>query len=216
MKFIIKQQEPIELSEWKTKKLKHQRKPWKKIPIEIKVAVREALKQEQGFICCYCECRISSDNDCHVEHLRPQSKFPALALAYDNMLASCQQDLEPEEPARCGTKKADWFDESLVVSPLDESCENRFKFNDQGDIAPADSGDDAARETIDKLALNIDWLRARRKKAIREALNDESTPDQMRRPIDGFQHKDENGRFEPFCFAIIQILHRYLGNLVTE
>jgi len=215
MKFIIKQEEPVELSEWKTKKPKHQRKPWKKVPIEIKVAVREALKREQGFICCYCGCRISSDNDCHVEHLRPQSEFPALALAYDNMLASCQQDLEPEEPARCGVKKADWFNEAMIISPLDESCERRFKFNDGGAIAPADSGDEAARETICRLGLDINWLQARRKEAIREVLNDESTPDRMRRLIDGFQQRDHNGHFVPFCFAIIQILRGYLGDRAT-
>ena len=56
-------------------------------------AVKESLLEEQCHLCAYTMQRLSSINDCHIEHLQPQSitnKNPttqALEVEYGNLLA---------------------------------------------------------------------------------------------------------------------------------
>ncbi|NEP57986.1 MAG: TIGR02646 family protein [Symploca sp. SIO2G7] len=69
-------------------------------------------------------------DSCHIEHLKPQEKFPQLALDYNNLLASCQAERSknPPPPLRCGYKKDNWYDEKLFVSPLQPDCESFFRY----------------------------------------------------------------------------------------
>ncbi len=134
-----------------------------------KTDVYNALLQEQGFICCYCGMRITRET-CHIEHLKPRSTHPYLALEYRNMLASCQGESEtpPPKPVHCGHKKGEWYDENLMVSPIEANCADFFKYTGSGEIQPTDDPDKqaAAKETIERLGLDINKLRISRRKAI--------------------------------------------------
>ena len=134
--------------------------------------------REQGFICCYCESRVTLD-DSHVEHLRPRSRFRDLQLDYNNLLCSCLREQSPGEPDHCGPKKASWFDEQMLISPLQQDCETRFRFTANGEIHPRSSSDVAAEMTISRLALDLPKLNALRKAAI-DALHDLPAPDVRR------------------------------------
>ena len=121
-------------------------------------------------------------------------------MDYQNLHVSCQKRLEPGEPHHCGTLKGGWFDEDLLVSPLDPGCEARFRFSLDGAIYPHNPQDDAARTTISKLGLDIDKLRALRKAALM-ALED-LPPVELRQ----FLSYKPNGRFQEFHATIEQLL----------
>ena len=165
MKRITKGLEPEEFSDWKAQDRMAHRPRWNRVPTAIKGAVKRSLMQEQGFICCYCESRLSI-NDCHVEHFRPIKGHSAHQLCYENLHCSCQGDTDPGEPRHCVHGKGRWYDENLLISPLDEGCEGRFGFTADGRIFPRLEDDTAAEATIRRLQLDLPKLRALRAAAL--------------------------------------------------
>lgn len=203
MKHIVKQQEPVTLSKWKAgDKMAHTPK-WKRVPRDIKRDVHAALMQEQGFLCCYCEASVDRESS-HVEHFRPRGKprYRHLQLDYTNLLGSCGRDSVKGEPRQCGSSKGSWFDEQLLISPLEPACEGRFRFTGDGRIHPA-HGDaaEAAFTTIRRLALDLPKLDKRRQEVL-HTYTDLSIPELetlLSRP-------DPEGRFVPFYTAIKDVL----------
>ena len=184
MKQITKGAEPPEFADWKSADRMAHRPSWNRVNSELKTYVHEFLMREQGFICCYCESRISMD-DSHVEHLRPSSRYPHLQLDYDNLLCSCLREQSSGERDHCGHKKASWFDEQMLIAPLQQGCEGRFRFTANGEIQPRSSSDVAAATTIKRLALDLPKLNALRAAALDE-LCDLPLPD-IRRVLNGRQ-----------------------------
>lgn len=213
MKHVIKRKEPLELKQLKAKMSRDYKPTYADLGTERKRAVHLALMEEQGCICCYCETRINEDGS-HIEHLRPQKRYPDSDLDYHNLLASCQRELQArtEEPLHCGMLKGDWYDDSLMVSPLAADCEKRFRFTADGGILPLED-DRAAETTIRKLGLNIDKLRAMRRGAIDGALGDDidKLSDQdIRRLIRVYRQPDSRGRFQQACTAVIYVLSGFV------
>ena len=210
MKHIVKNQEPQEFIDWKRKDKMFQRgKPnWNRVTKQIRDIIRTSLDKEQGYICCYCERRIS-ENDHHVEHLKPKdrNKFPELQLDYNNLLCSCQLELEKGEPRHCGNSKGSWFDETLLISPLDPSCEDQFIYSYDGHIYPSDESNLAAKTTIDKLKLDIDKLVDLRKKTIEPFIDENLNDVELRTFVEGYLVDKENndGKYNEF-FTTIKFL----------
>jgi uncharacterized protein (TIGR02646 family) len=205
MKYITKGQEPIIFTEWKNLENDDWAPTYEALQGDEKRAVINALKEEQGYICCYCERRIET-NDFHVEHLKPQGEnlFPENQLDYDNLLCSCQRDVQRGEPLHCGNSKGSWHDEELLVSPLSLDCEAQFKYTFDGYIEPAIDNDIAASTTIDRLKLKIDKLNTLRKKAIEPFIDDELTETDLNNFTRGYLiDKAENeGKFNEFYTTI--------------
>lgn len=197
MKRIRKAPEPADFSAWKAK-LKGLR-GWSRLRPPLKQKVHEALLNEQGFICCYCEASVTKD-DSHIEHFRPRTTFRKLQLDYDNLHCSCQREPLAGEPHHCGYAKQDWFDEMLLVSPVAHDCEDRFKFTGNGVITPRRGNDAGAKATIRKLCLDLPKLRALRAAAV-EPLCDLPTTE-----IRKLLKKDSEGRFVAFYSTIKQVL----------
>ena len=122
MKFIQKKAEPASFANWKALESDEWSPSYRALPGKIKKALKESLIQDQGKICCYCERRLQLD-DSHIEHFQPQSSPEVDPLDYSNLLCSCQNRLKPKEPRHCGNSKGDWFDAELLISPLNEFCE---------------------------------------------------------------------------------------------
>lgn len=153
MKHIVKNPEPSGLGAFKAKANPDWQPSFDAMSGTLKRTLHDALVNEQGWICCYCNQRIDRSSS-HIEHLRPGSRFPADDLTYENLLASCPRDDQPGEPLHCGKLKGDWFDASRLISPLQPDCETRFRFTADGEVRPAD-GDPAAQETVQRLGLNL-------------------------------------------------------------
>jgi uncharacterized protein (TIGR02646 family) len=207
MKCIIKGSEPVEFTNWKNKENENWAPTYNLLSGDEKAAVFESLKKEQGYLCCYCEQEIET-NDCHIEHFRPkdQLKFPELQLVYSNFHCSCQRNVEKGAPLHCGNSKGNWYTEGKLISPLDTQCEMRFKFTEDGQMLPFDTEDDAAKTTIDKLKLDIDKLNSLRESVIEPFLNLDGalTTRELEEFVQGYliDKDSNNGRFNEFYTTI--------------
>ncbi|GAX34757.1 retron system putative HNH endonuclease [Nodularia sp. NIES-3585] len=213
MKYIQKSEETQSLTAWKQIANDDWQPSWENFSNPEKLDVHQSLLQEKGFICCYCGRQINSDNS-HIEHLKPRTNYPELALDYKNMLASCQKDTIRKEPLHCGKKKDKWYDDNLMVSPLDVNCADYFRYTEDGQILAQQSPDkkDAADTTINKLGLNIDKLKSLRSDAIDGILEgfEELTNDEKQKLFLSFSQFNTNGQYEEFCAAIAYIIKQYI------
>ena len=201
MKHIVKQAEPDTFARWKESDKMAKRPNWNRVPGDVKRDVHSALMREQGFLCCYCEALVDGEGS-HVEHYRPRTtpRYRDRQLDYANLHCSCGRDLVRGEPRQCGFSKGNWFDEQLLVSPLDADCESRFSFTGDGRIHPA-PGDRSASETIKRLALDLPKLDKRREEVLHSYVD---------LSIDDLQAllaaPDPQGRFVPFYTAVKDVL----------
>lgn len=125
--------------------------------------LKDSLLVEQRYLCCYCECRIDSNNS-HVEHFKPKAsdQFPELQLDYNNLHASCGCNVSSGEDTHCGHRKKDLYT-TLLVSPLEEACHCHFKYRMDGSIIGVD---ERGSESISLLRLDSALLNAQRKSLI--------------------------------------------------
>lgn len=208
MKHIIKHSEPQAFTDWKALENENWQPSYNDLCGNPKKVVKDALMEEQGTICCYCERRLTPE-DSHIEHFRPQSDPVVDPLDFTNMLCSCQNELKKGDPQHCGNKKDNWFDASLLVSPLVPDCESRFAFTGDGAIKPSLSTDTAATETITRLGLAIPKLNALRAYAIEPFLEETLNEDELRRFVTGYLEKDGNGLYGEFWTTIRYLFGDY-------
>ncbi len=179
--------------------------------------VTDALLWEQGWLCAYTGRRIDTDTY-HIEHLKAQTHCsPEETVAYSNMVA-CYPSPNPERGTPYGAeRKGSWpssSEQHLFVSPLDQTCEERFRFNLRGSIRERANDDQAAKTTIEKIGLDHRELVAFRKAAIQGTLgksNNLSLKDARRRLNSLRSHQE--GRQEPFCFVLVQALRKHIVRL---
>ena len=201
MKYIQKGTEPQEFTDWKAVANEDWQPSYDLLSGAEKRAVKAALMTEQGFVCCYCERRLS-DADSHIEHLQPQGMAGVDSLDFANMLCSCQNNLKPKEPRHCGNLKGDWYDANLLISPLDPNCETRFAFLANGEIHAARNSDKRASETISRLGLAIPKLNALRRKAIEPFLDPQLSMEEVAQFSQGYLRPDPKGMFAEFFTTI--------------
>ena len=132
------------------------------LPGDIRRAVIDALIDAQRGLCLYCGRRLhpGQPGRFHIEHFRPQSTYPDLAVNLANLFLSCGPEAETGKALEtCGHAKGDWFDETRCIEPDYPDCTHRFRFLLTGEVAP-DSEEDAVAETmINILNLNHRELR---------------------------------------------------------
>jgi uncharacterized protein (TIGR02646 family) len=160
--------------------------------------------EEQGYICCYCEQRLEI-GDSHIEHFQPQHNPAVDALDYSNILCSCQDRLKKGDPRHCGNLKGEWFDRTLLISPLEPGCEARFHFNGDGTIRPTNAEDPAAATTIEKLGLDLPILNDLRNQAIEPFLDQELTASEFTKFVYGYLQKNNKGILSEFWTTIHQL-----------
>ena len=163
-----KKDEPEFFSEFKRKK---NPKHWdilnKLENLHIKPELKSyMLKNEQKIgdksYCPYCEMILSfedsdlkEDKKCHIEHIKPKSKFGNLTFDYRNFLTSCS------DKNTCGQSKGNKWD-NLFINPVEENPEEYFSYSMRtGKIIPKkENGLDyeKAVKTIEILNLNENKL----------------------------------------------------------
>ena len=112
----------------------------------------------------------------------------------------------------CQLLKDNWFDNQLLVSPLDLDCEGYFAYTADGKIQPAEKSDDAARMTIEKLGLNIPKLIALREKAIEPFLEENLDDQDFFKSVSNYLLKNADGMFGEFWTTIDYIFVRNVRN----
>jgi uncharacterized protein (TIGR02646 family) len=191
------------------------------MPAAVRDHVKGSLIDEQRCLCAYTGLRITMLTS-HIEHLLPQDYCSnGEDLVYNNMVA-CYPS--PGAFAPFGAvKKRNWpspSEQYLFVSPRSSSCESRFTFTLNGKITAAKANDNAARETIRRLALDHKALDRYRKEAIGATLEKRGHgPASLRltdarRRLDGLvQAEASAATFEPFCFVLKQALQKHIRRL---
>lgn len=182
MKYINKKTEPSELS--------HKRSDLERTPncecdlygrhldsSTRKLIFEFCLIEQQG-LCAYTGMTVSSDNG-HVEHIVPRSVScpknppanfvprPFQTIDWKNLVVCVPKN--PSGSHYGAGKKDHWPQDSEVgdfVSPLDDGCEQRFRYGKQGTVKPKNEGDQAASKTIEKLGLDHSYLIEARKQIL--------------------------------------------------
>lgn len=213
MKYIQKGKEPQKFSDWKARQKPVGNYHYKHFLNPERKAVHISLLSEQGYICCYCCNKVDQSNS-HIEHLDPQSKTDAeLSVEYTNMLASCGRDTNKPEyrwPEYCGKKKGDL---AIGVSPLQANCEEFFSYSSSGEILPTTNNlahPKDAQTTINVLGLNHYDLTQGRIQAL-EALQGIMTQEEAELLAQVCQQMNVQGRYQPFCNAVLYFLKNYFG-----
>jgi len=183
--------------------------------------LRDSLVKEQGYICCYCMQRISSNAEkMKIEHHQPQKKYPDLQLDYQNLLASCKgNDGDSKHlPRHCDTSKGE---QEITINPADKSknCETLIKYKNNGLIYSDDPI--INRELNDILNLNTPILVNNRKAIIdqvkKEIINIKGKKagwsfSDIKTQIQKYESKT-NGKYRTFCQIVIYFLKKRIGEI---
>jgi uncharacterized protein (TIGR02646 family) len=224
MKHIQKGNPPAELHKWLNGQPMENGErinaKYENMPPEVKQVVKQRLLQEQGGLCCYTGSAID-ENTSHIEHLKPQNACVNHEdVDYNNLLAAFPSDDYEKQHGSCAYgahKKAGWYDETLLISPLRAGCESRFRFNQFGGIAPANESDRAAIETIAHLGLDHEKLVDNRRTAIFETLfRDPRSAKRLADIAQNYCRRNPQNRFPKFCFVIAQVSQQLLAKAENE
>lgn len=237
MKHIIKQVSPTDFEAWKKNKKNrkqdleriknltleglNERRDNLKSKKQVYKNLRISLLEEQGFICCYCQNKISLDlNNVEIEHLIPRSVDGTLAFEYDNLLASCKGGRKNEDEevteGHCNYWKGN---KTLIITPLQDDCENYYSYieiYDTDDLQIKVIGLNANAETvIQTLNLNTPKLRRLRGAALSGYLENISKTNAkiLLLKLEAESNNSTPQPLRPFIQILIHLLkYNYIGN----
>ena len=145
--------------------------------ITVKSDTLKSLMKEQGFICCYCMQRISTEGknstsqeyptiEHYIAQTTQESKDKNLDTNYKNMLATCHgNDKKDPENKHCDSSRGSKTFKYL--NPLDKSCERVLGYGGDGSIFCLDSSHKKEIDyDIEILNLNFQKLKDNRKSVI--------------------------------------------------
>jgi uncharacterized protein (TIGR02646 family) len=181
----------------------------------FKNQLREELLREQGYICCYCTRSIGNSHTTKIEHFLPKEKgkYPEKVFTYDNLLVCCDGGEREKETPRelyCDTKKGkkDPTNPVQVISPFHPNCEDFFEFDEMGKIHAANS-DNQGKIAIEFFGLDARALNLLREKVLNEYILNIWTEDMDIAFETSLLKEKVNGKFQPFCTAIISVMRNY-------
>jgi uncharacterized protein (TIGR02646 family) len=197
-----------------------------------KQKIREELAKEQGYLCAYCMARIrDNEPSMKIDHLSPQKPRSdaepggkALALYYRNMLGVCKGgEGRAHQEQHCDTHKGNTpisIDPTDAFSGWEKSL--RYEVGRTAEHQPlyVISSSHAAynKDLTETLNLNVRALAGARYQAIQGAIEgirlknpDAWTKAELERAIKRFGERDSQGRYTPFCEAIIFYLRKRLA-----
>ncbi|MBN8706501.1 MAG: hypothetical protein J0L62_11555 [Bacteroidetes bacterium] len=173
--------------------------------------LREALLEEQGYICAYCMRRIPAkdvkvDATSKIEHIKSQESRPDLQLSYANMAICCPGNLNDE--AHCDKSKGgNNVSFNLHTAALQQSI-TYTSFD--GSISSTNTTWN--NEMNDLLNLNHELLKANRKEALSgiiEILNAVGwSKHTINTKLNLWRQRNTEGKYYQFCGIIIWYLEK--------
>ncbi|MFH1112869.1 MAG: retron system putative HNH endonuclease [Pseudomonadota bacterium] len=187
-----------------------------------KESLHKALLTEQGGLCAYTMRRVVKDTS-HIEHIKPEtlcrSERVGSDLDYDNLVACFPLEGAKQKYRYGAQQKGDWWENEGTdfVSPLNQRCESRFRFDLEGKIS-AVRKHTSALKTIQILRLDHDSLTEDRKRVIEEFVYGNSRDNPISgaktaRLIETICARDADGNFREFCVAVRHALNEHWKNL---
>jgi uncharacterized protein (TIGR02646 family) len=125
---------------------------------------KQALAAMSYQKCAYCETPINAERSGQVEHFRPKSLFPLLAYEWDNYFLGC---------GGCNGAKSDKWPSGGIcyIRPDEGDPFSLFYFLEDGTMEAANPRS-AAKNTVEDLDLNREWLCRLRARVIEQTLAD--------------------------------------------
>lgn len=182
--------------------------------------LKDALLDEQGFICAYCERRIpvkdtASNEDHRIEHWHCRSHYPQEVFNYDNLLACCPGQIDGSAP-HCDVKKDNT---TIEWSPLRQECVDTIAYQHDGTVFS--TNDRWNLEINETLNLNHPLLKRNRRETLLgviqsiSKLKGQGKPWSIKNVRDQLKHWssrhiDREGRvvFYPYCGIVIYYLKK--------
>ncbi len=158
MLWIARQEEPIELTDWRRENKKCANHSYQSLPGNVQRAVKAALLRDQRYLCAYTMRRIAAETS-HIEHFKARSKHHNEEVSYSNMLA-CYPGGTVEIPYGAKNKRA----KGNVLNPHDCEVDKEFRYAIDGQII---GNSELAKRTIEILNLNHELLCANRNEVMR-------------------------------------------------
>ncbi|WP_158829113.1 hypothetical protein [Mucilaginibacter lacusdianchii] len=175
--------------------------------------LKDALLAEQGHICAYCMRRVPvAKKDpgnvelARIEHIKCRTDYPQHSMDYDNMVICCPGYINGSE--HCDKAK---HDKAIRFSPFDPRVEESISYSTKdGMIKSAEKAWNEDFDTV--LVLNDAMLRLNRKNAIdgaRAYLERKKWKEaELKQLLDGWSAKDKEGKYRPYCGAVIWYIKR--------
>jgi uncharacterized protein (TIGR02646 family) len=106
--------------------------------------IKEALREETGWKCVYCESKIGHNTPGDVEHKVPSSKNPSLHFEWSNLTTACTE---------CNRRKNDYYEKVIAfLDPYTDDVEEMLVH--LGPIVYWRPGDERAEATVRTLELD--------------------------------------------------------------
>lgn len=126
--------------------------------------LREALLQEQGYICAYCMRRIpnpdgNSNEETRIDHIKSQKDYPDLKLKYNNLVICCPGAINND--FHCDKKKEE---RAISFDLFSDQIVDTLSYRSDGRIESSNKVWD--KEINDVLNLNNPMLMLNRKNVI--------------------------------------------------
>ena len=116
------------------------------------------LKNEQNFLCCYCEAKVTLNNS-HIEHIKPKDiDEDSLTFDYSNLSVSCDGECFNDNNQRltCGHKKSNKFDENNFLNPTKiKNIRDYFIYTDNYYMGASNLDKEKAKYTLNLLKLDV-------------------------------------------------------------
>lgn len=166
--------------------------------------LKQQMVEEQGFVCCYCNCRISIIRETS-EHILPIKSHKQLLAEYKNILVSCnhsrtQRQSDNTYPIHCDASKDNQI---LPFSPLDDKSDYVFEYNiTDGSITSIDIDGIAV---IRILQLDCSKLRDNRLAALSilyDSSNNLLPEEDLELIFKEIDKKDSSGMYHPYYKCI--------------
>jgi len=158
----------------------------------------EALREEAGARCIYCEAAIEDVSYPHVDHIAPKSLFPERAHQWENLAWACE---------RCNKAKGDFYSENVgLLNPFEDDPLEHLNF--VGGMVFPRIGRQRGKITTLKLRLNRSGLlksRARRLDELQTLVEQWSAAEEPLKGVLAFaiQEDVEDGEFRQSCRAFL-------------
>lgn len=182
--------------------------------------LREAVLDEQGFICAYCMQRIEqSHKSTGIEHYDAQANNRQKTMDFTNMLGVCKvSEGKPKKIQHCDKSRGNKL---LTVNPMNQSCERLIKYRSSGTIFSENKIINNDLNII--LNLNTERLVFNRKytiETVRQSINRKYknkknktwSKSELQKELAIWQSRKDN-QFSPYCQAAIYYLEQKIARL---